>query len=430
MDMWKRVPWGNMWMMFFAIVSAGMALHGFLGLHARFARADLVVALIMLGTVAITAVLRLPAREKSTPTLSDLGGIYLSAWKQLWRRNWVLRFFGLIAGVNLLASLAATLLAMHFIGDRVIKGTPPLDYLERMLPRMLSSIVSMSLGSFMPRSGLSSGLSVFFAAALLLALPWLLARLRGLRRKETYAKEAQFLQIALISGAIIAAAVIVLTPWEYALHRQAHPLPHQYWSVVGLKEDLWRLVHSSVLGAAIIAGLIGSLKSGDAKVTVDSFLRNSARYFKPLAGLYLLINVVMVLSVAGPQYGLRITPVWYMYYASGLITPALILFMFVPFSAVTRNIGTWDSIKGGLRDWFSNAWQVVSFAAVGVTFMTVAKIVKDMLLFWTPRVSWLKLAVTPVQVAINILVTAVMLLAVWEFYQLISKGETVEQSEA
>ena len=425
-----RIPWLNMWMMFFAIVSAGMALYGFLGLHARFTRADLVVALIILGTVAITAVLRLPAREKSTPTLNDLAGVYLNAWKQLWRRNWVLRFFGLIAGVDLLASLAATLLTMHFIGDRVIKGTPPLDYLERMLPRMLSSLVSISLGSFMPRSGLSSGLSVFFAAALLLALPWLLVRLRRLRKEEAYAKEAQFLQIALISGAIIAAAVIVLTPWEYALHRQAHPLPHQYWSVVGLKEDLWRLVHSSVLGAAIIAGLIGSLKAGDAKVTVDSFLRNSARYFKPLAGLYLLINVVMVLSVAGPQYGLRIAPVWYMYYVSGLITPALVLLMFVPFSAVMRDTGTWDSIKGGLRDWFANAWQVISFAAVGVTFLTMSKIIRDILLFWTPRMSWSRIALQPVQVAINVLIAAIMLLAVWEFYQLISKGETVGESEA
>lgn len=433
----RRVPWLNMWMVFFAVVTMGVIFRDALSLRypSPFDWTSLIGAGIILATVALVSILRLPVRERSLPTLSHLATIYLSAWKRLWSQRWLLQVYGLIAGVNLLATWADRLLTLHFLpahtGHKVM---PIARYLTALLPRQLSSLATNTLGAFFPRSGITSDWVI--PAAFLLALPWLFIRLSRLRREEACDQDVRFVQLALALAGVVAVVVIAVLPWEFSLYSRAAATPrallNQYAFALRLKADAWRLTQASVLAPIIIAGLIGSLKAGNQAVTADSFLRNSVRYFKPTAGICLLVTAVTIASEAIFTYGVNGYPYWAFTVFVGLrelVSAAVILLMFAPFAAVFQHEGAWASIRGGVRSWLSHAWQVVSFIAIGVTFVTMTDTLWSMLRQIVPRFSGLAIALTPVIQGIQTLVTAVMLLAVWEFYQLISKGETVEQPE-
>ncbi|HET6453578.1 MAG TPA: hypothetical protein VFI02_04185 [Armatimonadota bacterium] len=448
--MWKRVPWVNLWMMAFGGVGIWIIADTFFSMDSIYTFGRTVMtALVILGVVGLVGFARLPLSffyetgPKKMINLNDLAGIYLKAWKGLWRRKWIVLVFGVIAALSLTGVLTEATVTEHYLAARangIRHANPvPIQNLPLILSGSLPDTVVGALQWFFPRSGLGSGTGeiVVIAAVLLLALPWLYLRLGKLHDDEEYAGDARFLQLALVSCGIVALAVLVVVPRSFVLGLQniakgvtISPQPMRAFVVTA---GVWMLVQA-ILNAAIISAVIGSLKQGDGRVTLNSFLKASVCYFKPIAGLFLLIalsSFVLQLPEIIKMFSDRTGETSNFFFTmEAALTYITLLLMLVPFATVVRNLGVWQGIKHGVKDWIVNAGHVISFIALGITFLVPVLMIELALSrVIEPMTGW-HVWTTLVYPAVNITLTAVTLLAVWEFYQLISKGETVERTEA
>ena len=407
----------------------------------------MIPAFIVLGLIWVVGFIRLPIMffyepgEPKLINLNHLAGVYLRGWKGLWRRKWMLWVFGLVGVVNLLAGLGEQILSTHYLAAKYEEslrnmGAVPVHGFQTLVGKF-PEVTRDTLNWFFPRTGLSNytGGIVLTAAALVIALPWLYLRLGRLRREETYSRDAQFLQIALLSAGVVAVAILATVPRNFILGLQgmAEGSSGSYdpTSMLLITGGAWLLVEAG-LNAFLIAGLLGLLKDGG-RITVDLFVRNAVCHFRPVAGVYFLLAVVTGIfgllplskTLAQPSYSTLQTylAVW------SIVSAGFLVLMLVPFVIVVRGIGAWEGIKLGVGQWFRSAGQAVSFIALGVTFLIPVLLAKTAIGLLLPQRAVKSIALAPVNVAVDILLTAVMLLAVWEFYQLISKGEMVDQSE-
>lgn len=441
----RRVPWLNLWMIFFGVVAMWLMVPNFL--HHRFRDAvswtDFIFAFLMLGAVVLVGIVRMPNLSQDVPTLDEIGGVYLRAWKQLWRRKWILRLFGLVAGLNLLGAMVGVLLLPNYLRSGNMPINNPLQRcLSLLAPWQLMRTVLHSTSYFFPRSGISSNIYPTTALILLVLLPWLLKRI-GRIRSELPA-EAQFVRMALISAGIIALAELALSTRHYISAYQMVPRPFhaslsQAFSAartnlhVNIQNQprlpyyAWELAVGCIFTPVILGGLIGSLRAGG-RVTVDSFLSNSVRYFKPIAGIRLLMTLWLDVFQWGayPHWPIGLRQV----FASldQLAAVAVLLIIFAPIIAVMQDSGWWTSVKASMAHWRLHLWQIVSFAAVGITFLAVVLTFNYLLGAVSIGSYWVTLALLPVRVVVEILMIAVMLLAVWEFYKLIQGDQEVSDA--
>ena len=447
--MWKRVPWVNLWMMAFGGVGIWIIADTFFSMDSIYTFGRTVMtALVILGMVGLVGFVRLPLSffyetgEPKMINLNDLAGIYLKAWKGLWRRKWIVLLFGLAAALNLTGGLTEAVLTKHYLaakaGEIWHTNTTPFQNLPMVLPGSLPRIIVDTLSWFFPRTGLGSGTGVIvmIAVALLLVLPWLYSRLGRLRSDEEYARGARFVQLALVSCGIIALAVLVVVPPGFILSLQglaAGTIPSSPIQAFTIAASVWMLAQT-LLNAFIISGVIGSLKREDGRVTIDSFLKASVLHFRPVAGLLFLMALVSfafeAAHIATWFSSKTYLPTDALMTLETPLTVITLLLMLVPFAMVVKNLPMWQGVKRGIREWVLNVGQVVSFIMLGVTFLVPILLVTTATGLLVPQVFAAITALAPVNVAIDMLLIALMLLAVWEFHQLISKGETVGESEA
>lgn len=439
--MWKRVPWVNLWMMVFSAAGIAVVAYGFSGTYGipGGPMRITIMALVILGTVGLVGFIRLPFTffyepgEPGILNLNHLARVYLTAWKGLWRRKWMLRVFGMVAGVDLLAWLIESMLTRRYLaaggGQFGMHNATPLKDLPGAMAAELAEITTDALGWFSPRTGLSSGTIgiVVISALLILALPWVYLRLDRLRRQAAYSADARFVQWALISLGIIGVAILASVPRTYIIGLQSFAQgDHSHWSAAirasSRASYAWMLAEVG-LSAFLIGGLIGSLKRENERVTLDSFLETAAHYFKPLAGLYLLLAGVAFAFQLFPFIVTGGTPsnrFMEAYLAViSLMTVINLLFLLVPFTIVTGELGAWKGIKRGVREWFSHAGQMISLIALGITFLMPVLLLQEAVSRLLLPFSTVGIAVMPLRVAVILVLTAVMLLAVWGFYRLI-----------
>lgn len=444
----RRIPWINLWMIVFGVAAIGLIIVDYRSFVYSDTRFALITALVIQAVIVLIGVLWLPVpilgKEdvKKTPSLSDLAMVYLDACKQLWQRKWLLRLFGIIAALNLMGGLIETIISTHYLAARAaemgyLKPTP-LQHLPHLLASRLPHVTVNSLNWFFPRSGLSTstGGIMVIAAALLLTLPWLYSRLARLRKEEAYSKDAQFLQSALVSCGIIALAVLAVVPRSFILGLQdiakgVNRFPDPMYAFV-VASSVWMLVQAT-LNASIVSGTVGLLKQEQEEVTFDSFLKASVRYFKPIAGLYLLMALILY-ALEIPQIKMMFSkasyhPMQLFAALDTLVTVVTLLLMLVPFAIVGRNLGTWQGIKLGVRQWLANAGRVISLIALGITFLVPILLLESIPNWLIGPTRWFHISLMPFYVAIDTLLVAVMFLAVWEFYRLITEGGAVEQPE-
>lgn len=436
----RKVPWVNLWMMAFGGAGIWIVANNYYStdLFHHMSWHTVLTAFIILGVVGLVGFVRLPlsffyeSSEAKMINLNHLVGVYLRAWKGLWRRKWMLWVFGGVGVVVLLGGLSEVLLTRHYLAARFEElgrnGTTSLEHLPQALAGKFAENTANALHWSFPQSGLggSTGPIVVTAAALVLTLPWLYLRLGRLRNEGVYSKDAQFLQIALVSAGIVALAVLAVMPRSFILGLQGiaqriNRFPDSMYAFV-VTSSVWMLVQV-VLDASIISGLIGSLKQGDEKVTFDSFLKTSVRYFKPVAGLYLLMALI-VYALEIPQIKMMFSKASYQPIQAFAVLHsfevlATLLLMLVPFTIVVWNLGTWHGIRAGVKDWLHNAGQVVSFIALGITFLVPVLLLTSAVNQLISPLTGMHIFIMPFSTAIHALMTALMLLAVWEFYNLI-----------
>ena len=240
-----------------------------------------------------------------------------------------------------------------------------------------------------------------------------------------------------MSCGIVALAVPVVVPLGLVLSLQgiakgirAHPV-HALWIAV----RVWVLAQA-LLNAFIISGVIGSLKREDWRVTVESFLKASVSYFEPIAGLFFVMALVSFAFNAtrilphGFSSKTHLPTDAFVALQMPLTVITLLLMMLIPFAVVARNLGMWQGVKCGIRDWVLNAGSAISFIALGITFLVPVLVFESALSRVIDRITGWHGWTMPVYPAINIMLAAVMLLAVWEFYRLLTKEGAVEQPEA
>lgn len=433
----RRVPWVNLWMIAFGAAGIYYTTTSFFSTDFSSGKPwfELARTQVLLGLVL--AVGFLPPRR-----LDEVAKIYTRAVKGLWQRKWMLVFFAIITAINVTASISDDVLSRHYLAASMKEKyqlhwvVHPLKSLPYAIANSIPKTVSNTLAWFMPHSGLNSGPadSVVLAVVLVLVIPWAYSRSTRFGREEN---GIRLVQIAMISAATLALVTLLVVPKSYiASLQQAATNSKSYPTALGSvnrMEHLWGLMRAGLVSPFLIGGLIGSLREGT-EVTIDSFLKNSIRYFKPLAGTYLLLTFIGYLTWFTPfdwryaDYGSTAAQMY-----EGLeytLTIIAMLLMFAPYSIVLGVVGTQRGMGIGVRTWLSNARSVVPFIAVGIAFVTPVLLIRKLVSTLIAPTSWFCDMLVPIQMAIGTLLVAVMLLAVWEFYQLISKGETVEQPEA
>jgi len=319
-----------------------------------------------------------------------------------------------------------------------------------VLPIQLMSAVSLSLGRFLPSTGLGTdGVAGFLPPVILLVLVIWLSRRLGTATYETQdARHAELIRKALFPVALASAAcMILLAIQQVAFMSQA--------TLSGFRPSTGLMVASMVGGGigivlralftgAVIAGLGGSLlrmKLGET-VTTGPFRQDVVRYLVPVTGVYLLLTGVYFLFYVVEGIPAMVVLARSNYHSTwplavgravqDFIDALYILAMFAPFAVIIRETGAWQGIKAGMRDWAAHAWDVICFAALGISFMsavlTASNLCSSMLhgysldmdLVMPPlSVTWLRIAIDS---TFRVLVSAVMAVAVWEFYWRISRS--------
>lgn len=458
----KRFAWINIWMM--ASSAAGIWL-----VYPSMYQHDVYwafEAIIPLAVVFLVGLSRMPLSfhygtgAGGRPTLEDTARLYLDALRHVFRQRWILWLFGSILALTLLAGCINTWLEyarysgeFTASGERAWRLWIPAGYADWMfmLPHQLLSAVSISLGRFLPSSGIGAdGIAAMLTPLILLVLViWIGRRLSALRDEPDPGGQVELIRAALVPLALIAAVFIVFLVLEG--RAMSSPSLRGEWPDTGLLvasmagSGIAIVLHALFTGT-LVAGIGGSLlrvKRGES-VTADSFRQDVVRYVLPVAGVYLLLAGVRVLLYLGEGI-----PAMMAFYRNNheagwtdiagrsvreFLDLLYILAMFAPFAVILRESGAWQGIKDSLREWSAHKVDAVSFAALGMSFMSLALTVGNLLsavarghsvaeymTFAMPPMIFQMLS-TAISAIFRVLVAAVMAVAVWEFYWRISRS--------
>jgi len=450
-----RFPWVNVWMIAFSAAGIWITVSGFLdaGSENRAPSFQDIAGWALLGVILLVAFWRLPKSlfsgeyDGEQMVMNDLGGLYLTAWRKLWRQRWILRLFGLVCLINILGGVIYSL-AWHYFPEQLAatnglsigaySGDSPFQYFAAMLRQALANSVYASIWHFFPSVGLDQSLVVAmlsFVATLFFipaAWKWLRAMAGGsLDAREITVMRGLLTYLTVLSVAAIPALMMLLT--------QYHAGAANHWGrrvTPGLQSILswpWSLAASVVIAPILIGGLAGSLRRITAQetVTAHTFLIDVVRFFTPLTRIFLVFWLFEA-ALGAPWFfviGRDGVPGWpqtYSQFATLISTLIALLLMFAPYAVIVRGTGAWGSIRVGFRDWISHAGDVVSFVALGITFITVFLVLRDMVTVWVAPQSPLTMLTGAAGTLIYVLLAALMAVAVWEFYWRITQTEKAE----
>ncbi len=455
----KRFAWVNIWMMVFAVVGIWLVWphhRTFVDPSRGFNWYGALQVIIPLGIVFLVGFFRMPislyyeAGRSQRPTMDDVARLYLDALKTVFRQKWILWLFGAMLALTVLAGCINTWLEyirFRQFSDFTTSGWSPgfpgsVEEWLLVLPKQLSSAVNMAMGRFLPSSGLGEhGIAALLLPVILLALViWLSRRLRSLPDEPQYVlmRKALF-PVTLVSIVFIA---FPLTELIMSIPRAGAEFgPSTAYLVTSMVASGLGIVLRTLFSGAFVAGLGGSLlrmKRGE-PVNIESFQQDVVRYLVPVAGVYLLLAALYLLFFLGEGIPGMVVLTRSNFRAGwpntvgriiqDLLDIVKILAMFAPFAVIVRDTGAWQEIKESSRQWFARSGDVISFVALGLSFMgavlTVGNLSWGLAASGYPRVfppmpvEWLRVAIDS---AFKVFVSAVMAVAVWEFYWRITRS--------
>ncbi len=391
-------------------------------------------------------------RSDGLPVLNRFGLIYLQAWKTVWHSKWILVVFGLSALVAVVAYLAEYGLSLAYhpyahsgyydmTGFR-FAGEQLGPYLDRLLKHGISDVHNRIPSLFFPSiwSQLRTTFSIgVFALAILVAILWLRPRLKDLPEDSEYSAALGFIRriggpLALACLVTFAAGVI-LEIWGI---RQVEGLNSAIMNLSLVVDLLFALLAGVTASGFVVAGVVGALsRTGHDAVTADSFVEDAVRYFRPVAGVYLVLTVAELIVMGVPSYvslflyhGTLPNDVSALLLWSFRAWPLVLLaLMLAPYASVIREAkGGWTSVVMSLRDWGRNAWDIISMIAVGYSLLIVpviaVRIIGPISADWVPRGAPMLL----IELITWPLFGAVVMVAVWEFYRQIGVSDASDSS--
>lgn len=445
----KRFAWVNIWMMAFAVIGIWLVYpnwHASAWFDTIRVAVPLMIVLLV-GFLNMQKSLQHESGKHRWPNLEDTALLYVQAWKELWSHRWLVRVFGAVLALILLAVLANMAMQPARPADRM--GTPAgLEGIRMVFSMPIAGpAIASSIGDFLPGiGGIGAGTAgvPILALALIAFTVYLAIYSKRLIDDSECSRQAGFLRSLAAPLVMMLAAVAVGTPiaWTrfvagFDRAGSGYGQPPSGWMlhlVLGLGS--WLVVF--LLTAFVVSGVLGSLARAKRNevVTLDTFLRDVIRYSGPIAGFYLLFAVLGIVflplmsSPGGMSAGLANVTMA----LAGAIQWLTVLLMFVPSAIVLRDIGAFQGIRSGLRDWLSHWAEALSFVALGITFISVVDALKEipsnvLRLYSNPQVfGWELLGYVnaAMLMTVRLLVTAFMMVAVWEFYWRISRSSAQE----
>ena len=375
---------------------------------------------------------------------------YVLAWRRLWSTKWLLCVYGSVAAVSVLGSLASQIIGSvihhRMWGPDMARSVAPIELTP--LQQFTQFIVSLwysvhhALAEFIPRFSTIRVTPVLFIVALL-ALIWVLPRLSRLAHEPDPPGDVRFFRACLVllfCGCVAVAVLWFMDTRAYwvmanqAAAARAHPgsLAHPSGVFGGTRNQTnWYprpvdVVIDTIVSAILIGGILGSLArsrkgQNDVKAT---FLGDAVRYFEPLAGIYVVLGLLVLLPMLLQAHWLRwLQWVW-------LPIPLLVyLLMYAPMGVVAQGPGFFAAVRHSLRVWRDNVWRTLSLIATGVFLSSFVMGPPQVINRSFLKADWARVAFGPVFTVVGIAVSALVMLAVWEFYsaQVLDRQESLQE---
>lgn len=375
--------------------------------------------IVIVGTVCLLRDVGGPADERTPSALGAALEPYVLAWRRLWRTKWLLWVFGVVAVIAISSAVAQLLIGRVFFGTQNahLSSMFPnelslLDRLHYLLPDLLNG----AWGEFVPGLYLSADMPGYVAATAVMVI-LVLPNLPRVRREPECAGKVSFLAACMILAVL--AGIVALLDWLTVLHQasqmnQADRIaaamgPPRFWTLFVISA----LVVAMVAVAAFVGAVLGSLarSSRGGQVTRRTLLIDAVRCFQPLAAFYVLYSILMFLPSLPIYLGRHQS------WTPGL--PVVLLavpFMFAPLGVAAHGLGFGGSIWHSLEVWGRTWSRTFSFIAVGTFLFALAMLPVRVLPWLAPGDSPLAIPVSAVATLINVVASALILLAVWEFY--------------
>ena len=444
----KEFPWANIWMMAFAVIGIRLLWPrgGNPGTFWSIWALWPLVGIFVLGFLRMPAGLYYDSDGGQRTTLNDMARLYLGALTQVFRQRWMLGLLGSVLALVLLGTIVGLATQPARPRDDVLRSTPIDRSSVTFVPaQALKEAVSSAPDDFLPSIHVTRTAmhTAVLALALIALLAWLAAYSRRVADDPQQSDRASFFRAAAPPIVIVLAAVAVATPiaWfrylagieQWRAAGAGIPPSGMLMTVLALGGGFCALL----MDALLVSGILGSLaRTGRSQsVTFGSFLSDIVRYFRPMAGFFLLwvavgLMIFGLMSVSGNDNQGLMRFAW----NAGIAVQWLsVLLMFVPSAVVLRDIGAFRAIRTGVRHWFANWSDALSFVALGITFIsTVGALgrVPEQIARWYSQpqsLGWTAFGYASpiVQTAFTLLITAVMMVAIWEFYRRITPDASV-----
>ncbi|MHB0913568.1 MAG: hypothetical protein ACYC2Y_09005 [Armatimonadota bacterium] len=459
----RPFSWAALWMV--AVAGAGIwALVSHLLKMGSSGSSYLVTAwsaLVPLAFVLVVGVVRLVIDSLSTKAADfEPGAPYLRALRGL-RQRWLLAFFGTLASVSVIGNLADWALQRHLFLPKLLGANsfPGPSTHPSLVEKLMGVAVRLpgetwgavlSLRPSMPLNG-SDFSSALFAALAVVGIALLI-----IRRSELRTPSERFFRILLpfASLAFLMAAFLLPFVRVQSYVQQISAVPTQgmtippYFRLLTLSSSLWGLLASLLLQPFLLGSALGSLLRGakGESISARSLLNDGVRYFKPLAGLALMLFAVSYLLYAAtlPKelYALVVgrlpqtahTPPVYTLIMPliGCIIPLALLF--VPFVIVTGGTNFLAGLKAGWALLMRRGWAMAQFIAFAIAILVPFFVVYDaifqydMLNRLTPTLSSARVTMSILYTLLQVAISAFTLLAGWELYRAVSVEPTREET--
>lgn len=417
------------------------------------------VSLLLIGVGGVALIYEL-LRQPDDPRPHILGPAFESftlAWLKLWGTKWLLWVYGSLAAIAVAGAAYQGIVSFFLTMRRQSQGFPDNATTPLWYARLLSNLPNWShnaLDKLVPRTSMVGIEPVLVVVAIVL-LFWVLLRWSKLRNEPECSGKVGFFAFCLILLACASALIffynVAIVSQIFASSSQevtssssgpaargnstaSHVVKPPKGNHVrigyptgkfgGKREPtksaqailmIVSIATATIIGGIFFSGLFGSLvrdRQGD-KISRETFLIDSVRFFEPMAAIqlliYLLLEIPILLFILFMPLALPL---------NSILAPVrvlVLLLIYAPFGVVAENLGFSAAIRHSLCAWKNTCWGTIRLLAVGSLLLIIFKGITMESYGVVIRTYWqipMGLLLSPISVAVQALIT----LALWEFY--------------
>ncbi len=357
--------------------------------------------------------------------------VYRNTWRRFTNQKWLLVLACSIVLINILGRVTEYAVQRYYIGNYAEKMVVDQEVPIYILIRQLPNTINDTLCNFLPDPGLSS--SIILALCVLALLPWTNRRLASLPDRSSNASAIRFFRKLILPIGILAVLVVVggcYGLWQrystiaaQLFGNRPAPSPSFLMIAFGILSSVFNAI---IVTSLLVGGLAGSLTRIVSGRLVDgeSFLEDSVSTFSQIAGIFLLINVILMLfaipctvaSVMNSGSNLY----WYVQLQQWFALvwgPLMVVLMFSPYAVSAGAVSMWQGLRASLDAWRNCGYNLLSFTALGIAIVMVMLTASSLfyVVVWR-AVPYLSIASVLFAEVFLVAVKIMMAVAVWECY--------------